>query len=249
MNRQRLWESIIVAVIGLVASSASGLDFMGPPRSNLDAGQLAIGLDYMFSDTDLGSYPPVAVDTAAHLHVNKVFATLAYGFTRNVDVYVSPGIANASGTGVIGAYAEPGHEYVSWDLDSGSTRFAWRVGQRATFFDWDKTKIGGLMSFSRMSSEGQNPSTRIELDEFQAGVGPTVILSDDLSLYGGLVYRHLDGATISTYFDTHRDLNINTFGGFMGAQFELNAKASLMAEFQYVEDAVGFGTGLLWRVR
>ena len=234
---------IVLIAVGLWGSSALALDSIGAPRSGLGEKEWGLGFDYMFSDMDLGGN---LVDRNADedLRVNKIFGTIGYGPVEPMDVFVGLGLGNAEGDGVT-AYGDA----IEW----GSTELAWRFGTRVTFYKSTngKWEWGGVLSVSEFESEEHEGHDKVELNEMQIAVGPTRHLSDSVALYGGLFYHNVDGTATEgdDYYEPYTSsLDLHAFGIFVGGLFTINDVASLCAEFQVHDEAVGFGTGFCWRI-
>jgi len=233
MKKRLLLMVVVAVVVGMCSSVAFALDPMGPPTDQLEKGQFGLGVDYMFSDMDLDE----SGDDDEDLQATKVFGTLTYGATDNVDVFVRLGIGHAAGEDVASGGS---------DLDWGSTEFAWGLGGKVTFLEQDRCKWGALITWSQFKSEEHSSNEEVAFDELQIAVGPTYELSDSVSVYGGPFYHHVDGDAQGPSPTDKKCLDTDGFGGYLGAQFKINENASLTTEFQYTDDAVGFAAGVMW---
>jgi hypothetical protein len=244
MEKRLLLLSVVLVVV-FCGSAVFALDKMGPPTAGLEKGQFGLGVDYMYSDMDLGGNIDQP-DEDENLHVHKVFGTLACGAMDNVELFLRLGIGRAEGEDVV---AE------DQDIEWGSSEFAWGIGGKVTLLEQDSCAWGTLIEFSQFKSEEHPSDHVVDFDELQIAIGPTYKLSDSISVYGGPFYHHVDGKATDKSPPGPPDrgkvsssLDTDAFGGYLGAQFKINEDASVTTEFQYTDDAIGFGAGFLWRI-
>ena len=166
------------------------------------------------------------------LQVYKVFAALTCGATENIDLFVRAGIGHAEGENVISD---------GDDLDFGSTEFTWGAGARATLIENEKCKWGAVVTYSQFKSEEHDGGEIVDFDELEIAFGPTIELSNDVSIYGGPLFHHVNGNWKDRGDDATGSLNEDGFGGYMGARFRVNENSFVSPEFQFTDDAVGFG--------
>ena len=224
---------LCVVLVGLCGSTALALDPMGPPTAELEVGKWAIGTEFMYSDMDLNLGEGV-VD----LQVTKFYGTFGYGLMDNVEIFGRIGIGNAEGD-VITSESD--------DLEYGSSEFIFGGGARVTLFENDTCHWGLVGTFSSFKSEEHGDRDEVEFDEYQIAFGPTVKITDSISMFGGPFFHSVDGsAEDRSDSDPSTSLDEDGFGGYLGAILKINENASFRPEFQWTDDAVGFGFALIW---
>jgi hypothetical protein len=261
-------------IFGLCVSNSFALDLMGPPTAEIEKGMFRAGIDYSFSDMDLeliegkgitfrngellGS-GTAASQTITGFEVNTLYANIGYGIFENCEVFLRMGAAN----GTFGdTFWNEGEDFDS-DID-----FAIGAGIKANFykgFDW---KIGGVIQINRAEMDGQLDSSawiipqphlvEISTTEIQIALGATYMYSKRLSIYGGPFAHFISGdfdykfnRVTDEFFDVGEfSWEINegpTYGGYLGAQYQLSKYFSANIEYQNSSNADVFGASLLLR--
>ena len=250
MEKRILLLVVFLMAAGLWSSSALALAPMGPPKASLEQGQFSAGVDYSFSEIDVEVSGYGITFVGDDVESNMVFANLGYGIAPNVEAFLRLGVADAESEGF-----------------SGDTEFAYGFGIKGTFAQEGDLVWGGLFQMSWMTSEdtgtlvayGHTFTGTQEIDayEIQIAVGPTYEM-EGLSVYGG-PFLHFVGGNYdvsgsvagpivnesgSLSFDVEQE---SEFGGYIGAQFDINENTSCNIEYQLTGDASAIGAGIVWR--
>jgi hypothetical protein len=273
-TRKILLFGFALIIFGLCGSNAFALDLMGPPTAEIEKGMFRAGIDYAFSDMDLeliegkgttyrdgtllGS-GVAASQKISGFEVNTLYAIIGYGVFDNCEAFLRMGAANAT---FGDSLWDEGEDFDS-DID-----FAIGAGIKMNFykeFDW---KIGGVIQINRAELDGKLNSSswtipqpqlvEISTTEIQIAIGATYMYSRRLSIYGGPFAHFISG---DFDFDFTRvtgsvtdvgtfSWQINegpTYGGYLGAQYELTKNLSGNIEYQNSSDANVFGLSLLMK--
>jgi hypothetical protein len=272
-NTRNVWLSVLAfLVVGWVGSAAFALDPMGPPTAGLKQGQFQVGADYSYSITDLklrkGSWieyldgwfydsGEAESFTLKDFKTNKVYASLGYGIADNWEAFLRLGGADAMFGDSIWEDAEK--------FDS-PTDFAIGFGVKATFYEEDNLKIGGLFQASWAAFNGKlqaahwtaADSVKIDVTEIQIAVGPTYKLLEGVSIYGGPFFHFVngdlddkfsemteEGILTSKYSWAIRESSI--FGGYIGVQVDVTENTSFNIGYQHTAKADALSMSLVWR--
>ena len=273
---QKIWTlSVICLVVGLVTSTAFALDPMGPPVAGLAEGQMKVGFDYSHSTMDLelnnGTYTEFIdgvfwstgeLDSfiLKDFEASRAYANLGYGFTDYFEGFVRVG-----GTkGTFGDSIEGSAE----EFNSGN-ELAVGGGIKATFFEQDGLKLGGLIQGSWSEYHGKLDSPNwfwpdfVEMDmlEVQIAFGARYTWEGRFSVYGGPFFHFISGDLDDTTGELvevdfgeignrERAWEIDedsVFGGYFGAQLELAENCSFNIEYQRTAAADAVGLSLMFR--
>ncbi|MBA7477525.1 hypothetical protein ES707_12936 [subsurface metagenome] len=272
--------AFMIVCFGVPAAFA--LDTMGLPAAGLRQGQYSVGVDYSHSKMDLklsegiqhdyvyGSYD-ISWDLEALIlkdfKVDRGYLNLGYGISDMIEAFLRVGGA----TGKFGDSLWEGEEEFDGDWD-----FSIGAGAKATFYEDDKLKIGGLIQVSWNQFDGTlkpddwptfyypgADNIKIEITEVQIAVGPTYELEEDVLIYGGPFYHYVNGELDDTYsyFEIDED-NIEYFltseyhwameedasyGGYIGTRLELAEDCSFNMEYQLTGAAYCIGASIRWR--
>ena len=148
----------------------------------------------------------------------------------------------------------------------GNVDFTIGGGIKATFYEDDKLKVGGLLQASWAEVDGKlNAShwsasdfVEISMAEVQIAVGPAYKLDDHVSIYGGPfwhfiigdldveVNESIGGGLLNSKFSWDID-DSSTFGAFIGTRIDINENTSFNIEYQRTADSDAFVAGFLWR--
>ncbi|MHC4425140.1 MAG: outer membrane beta-barrel protein [Planctomycetota bacterium] len=269
MRKIRLLGFVLM-VVGLSGSTAFALDPMGPPAAGLKQGQFKAGVDYSHSEMDLELSEGTWIEyidgvfwdsgeavpfTLKELKINRTYASFGYGAGDNCEVFLRVGGTNAKFGDSLWEDAER--------YDS-STDFAIGGGVKVTFLEAGDLKLGGLFQANWAEYDGILDATHwaapdfveIDIAEIQIAVGATYDLADNFSIYGGPflhfvsgdlddIFSEVDGGggllTSEYVWDIDED---STFGGYIGAQFELGENCSFNIEYQSTAAAEALGASL-----
>ena len=201
---------------------------------------------------------------------NMVFGSLGYGVSENCDVYVRLGAADAQDEiSEKRANGAQGNEYRGLD---GGLGFAYGLGARTTLWQDGDVTWGGLfqltwsnpgdgsISLTPRNDTSLNLTGDAELDfwEIQVAIGPTLQL-DTFSVYGGpflhvvrgdldISVSGVDAFSATWRVESSQDVTEQSqFGGYAGAQWDLDDRSSMYIEYQSTGDAWGVGLGAFWR--
>jgi hypothetical protein len=160
---------------------------------------------------------------------------------------------------------------VTYKGDMGDMGFDFGFGAKATLWQQDNLKVGGILQFGYAKPEGKvkinrgveigvvECSSRVELMEVQMAVGPTYKLSDDVSIYGGPFLHYVNGNMrfegSSPYVPAYKEkysadvIQQNYLGGFIGMQLDLDKYAPfiLNVEWQHTATDDALGLNLTWK--
>lgn len=267
--RKMYLSALVLAIVTLSGPAAFALDPLGPPVSNLEPGQLRMGIEYSQSKMDLqlpsgkyteyvdGSFNDSGIAlplTVQDFKTNTTYLNLGYGFNRNWDIFVRLSSTQAK---FGDSLWDEGEKFESDTLP------AFGGGIKATLynrFDW---KIGGIVqaNWSHYTGELNNPSWYVphfvetDFTEIQITLGATYLLFNNVWIYGGPLYHFITGDLNEKYvgeadlghlslsewsFDLEQE---STYGGYFGATWEIDKSNSLNLEYQFTGAASAFGAG------
>ncbi len=234
--------------------SEMDLDAHGRGRENQGAGFAAPALDKHEIES---------------LTTNMVLVSLGFGISDSWDAFVSVGGADATDdiTEELASGAD-GNKYTGLD---GSFEVCYGIGSRVTFWEDGDITWGGLFQILWQNPDGSidltvanDPTFTLkgdaELDfwELQIAVGPTWE-GDDFRVYGGPFLHIVDGdidldatgvdAFAATWqVESSGEITeASQFGGYAGAQLDLDENTTANIEIQFTADAWAVGLGAIWR--
>jgi opacity protein-like surface antigen len=192
-----------------------------------------------------------------------VMARAGYGINNSWDAFVRLGLANAKGD-MEQTYPDgsPTDTFKGYD---GSFGLAWGLGTKATFWQDEQLSWGGLVQITWLDpGDGSvklsgDPAFSGKADinnmwEVQIAGGPTWRLENNLRIYGGPFLHFVNGdldisgttTDLGTEIHTKTSSDIkekSEFGGYVGAQLDVDQNTSCIVEFQLTSDAWGIGIG------
>ena len=271
-TNKQFWLLGFVCICVLLGGSVSfALDPLGPPNTNLRPGQLQLGLEYCSSSMDLkltdGTYidyvDGIIVDSGKAIDLaikdfekTNSYVNFAYGIDHNWELFLRLSSSKAEfGDSLL----KEGEEFESDSMP------AFGGGIKATFYDKDYLKIGGLIQANWSHYNGRLISplrplpqfTEIEITELQITLGANYMLTDSIWIYGGPLFHLLGGELdntliqeagtgtfqlIESAWDIEQD---STYGGYLGTQVEIGKNCYFNAEYQFTGGANAFGAGIL----
>lgn len=264
--------TVVLLVAGVWVPLALALDTLGPPAAGLNLGQWGLGFDYSHSRTDIklynaerknsfGGFEKFESWKIKHFTTDVVTANIGYGFTNELEVFLRLGAIRNEDTK--GTVIDSPAKY------EGDTGFDYGFGAKATLWQQDNLKLGGIAQFSWAKPGGKTKvnwggetgvwsySTDIKVITAQIAVGPTYKLADDVSIYGGPFIQYIDGnislkgsdPTNPTYSEKYSaDIRQqNYFGGFIGMQLEFTKDAPFNIEWQHTATDDAFAMNLIWK--
>ncbi|MEJ2648911.1 MAG: hypothetical protein P8016_10945 [Sedimentisphaerales bacterium] len=191
-------------------STAFGLTIMGPPRSLLQEGESAIGLEFGYSEMDLQTFgditevqqpligPSIVIPDYTEYKIKKLQSTMISArIDTNIfedwDFFVRLGATDGTDNiKEVLADDTVGHEYADFDGDFG---FSWGLGTRTTFYEQDNVTWGAIFQVNWAHpgksdvTDESDPSfsgeAEIKYWEFQLAIGPTIEYENMLRIYGG----------------------------------------------------------------
>ena len=259
-------------VVMMSCSTAFALDPMGPPTADLRQGQLKQGIEYSHSTMDIkllegdwieyfdgvfndsGQATPF---TLKDFKMNQAYFNLGYGFTDNLHAFLR-----------LGATTVDFGDSIWQDTEKfdGNADFTIGGGIKATFYEDNNLKIGGLFQASWAKFDGELYASHwsapdyveISMAQVQIAVGPTYELNDHVSIYGGPFWHYIigdldvevneevGGSILNSNFSWDID-DSSTFGAFVGTKIDINENISFNIEYQRTSDSDAFVAGFLWR--
>ena len=235
MKKSLYLLSVVVVVSGLLSSSALALTPIGPPVATLDRGQFAAGSGYCFSKSDIEAHALGISVIAKDQEVTTYMANLLFGLDDAVELQIDLGASR-------------------YDDGDGNTSddFAGGFGVKTTIAKQDKLKLGlaFMMHWFEASPSGESLgvpwSEEDEWTEIQIAIGPCYE-DGPLCLYGGPFLHFIDGEGDANVggFEFSGDLKEDSnFGGFVGAQLDLNDNTTLGIEYLSTGSAYGIGASI-----
>ena len=273
-NKRKIWLlGLSLIMVAFCGSAAFALDPMGPPAADLQAGQLKAGVDYSKSTMDLELNEGIWVEyldgifldvgeavpfTLKDFKMNKAYFNFAYGAADNCEAFLRVGGTSATFGDSIW---EDGERFDS------NTDFAIGGGIKATFYEEDDLKIGGMLQVSWAEFDGKLKATHwaasdfvgIDIAETQIAIGATYRLTEHVSIYGGPFLHFISGELEDTFSEIDAGGGLLTseyswnveqesvFGSYIGTQIELTEEFSFNIEYQHTSASDAFGAGLKWR--
>jgi hypothetical protein len=206
--------------------------------------------------------------TLKHLKMHKLYGNIGYGINEDWEIFFRLGGMNTEFKGNFFPTTSSGNnEY------NGDTGTAIGFGTKATFYNQDKLKLGGLFQMSWASSRATlyntsgatsiKESIEMKIMEMQIAAGANYQLTDKIAIYGGPFWHFVnmgngnfhgrrtsydvsqDERTVST---AHYDIDdLRNFGGYIGMQFEIADNTFYYIEYQYTPAAEALAMSLNWR--
>ena len=197
---------------------------------------------------------------------NVILGRLGYGISDSWDAFVRLGAVDGQ-CDLDQTFSDGArHEYRDFD---GSFGLAWGFGTRATFWQDGEISWGGLFQMTWMEPDDSSISgtllpdnlhysgtADIDIREVQIAIGPTWRIEDNLRVYGGPFLHYIDGdldvsggTTTSNpgeRIDMKSSCDIeekSQFGGYVGANFDVDENTSCFIEYQLTDDAWAIGLG------
>lgn len=198
---------------------------------------------------------------------NVILGRLGYGISDSWDAFVRLGAVDGQ-CDLEQTYSDGArHEYKDFD---GSFGLAWGFGTRATFWQDGELSWGGLFQMTWMEPDDSSISgtllpdnlhysgtADIDIREIQIAVGPTWRIEDNVRIYGGPFLHYVDGdldvksdtkitvpVVVEAEMKSSGDLEEKSqFGGYVGANFDVDENTSCFIEYQLTDDAWAIGLG------
>jgi hypothetical protein len=212
----------VLMIICFGVPAAFALDTMGLPAAGLRQEQLSVGIDYSHSKMDLELSEGVFDEYINGFYngrgdleslilkdfkIDRGYINLGYGISDMIEAFLRVGGASAK---FGDSLWEGGEEF------DGDTDFSIGCGAKATFYEDDKLKIGGLIQVGWSQFDGRlKPdnwptfnysavdSVEIEITEVQIAVGPAYEIEENVLIYGGPFFHYVDGDLDDIYTETY----------------------------------------------
>ncbi len=263
--------AFVFAVLG--GSTAFAMDPLGAPIATLEPGQVQLGFDYSRSTMDFllkkGEF--ISYENSFTFETGKAFSVTINDFERNSS-YVNFGYGVDYNWDVFirlsSTQAEFGDSLLNQaeEFESDSVP-AFGGGIKATFYDGDYLKVGGLIQANWAHYNGQLNSPLWELPQFieaniteiQMTIGASYMWIDGIWLYGGPLVHFISGefedtlikeGETSYFFRSETSWDIEgdtTYGGYIGTQVDIGEDCSLSIEYQLTEAADALGASIVFR--
>ncbi len=269
-NIRSIWLLGFVLLVG--RSAAFALDPMGPPTAGLRQGQLKEGIEYSYGTMDLKLNEGTWIEhldgvfydsgnanslTLKNFKTNKAYFNLGYGIIDGLDAFLRLGATTVTFGDSIWEDAEK--------FDNNAD-FTVGCGIKATFYENDKLKLGGLFQANWAEFDGRLSAAHwaaadlveMSITEIQVAVGPTYKLAEHISIYGGPFFHFVigdlddefsqvsEGGLLTSKYSWDVDESSN-FGGYIGAQVDIAENLSFNIEYQQTASADALSAGLIWR--
>lgn len=256
---------LLLLTVFAVSPAALALDFMGPPRAQLETGGLRLSFDYTYSKNDLEftdlkdqyidlSDSSFNVNEMASVEVDKIklhksYVNLHYGISDGLEGFLKIGAVRVRSEKFLGGGS------VSFD---GNCEPSIGFGGRATLYQEGNLTLGllGQATYTDVEDTVEGNLYPYNMDlrfwEIQAAFGPTYRLNEVLSVYGGPFYHYFKGDLRLRYsnnglFDGRTTANVETdsyFGAYLGMQAQLTDRTFAVLEYQAGESAEAVGVNL-----
>ena len=248
MNRVLLVFSAC-CLLGTVAFA----DSLGPPTAGLKTKQMSAGAEYFFEETNieisnssLYNFFGQKSIKIKELETNRIYIVLGYGLSDVWEVFLRLGSSDAKYEGEFRSIFE----------------FAGGIGTKYTFIQDQTLPWGALLQVSWHSAEddgvtvGELPfdtitgDVEIKWNEIKIVIGPTYNYSENMRFYGGLGVFLFDGEVEASDGVDKLDVNAeeeSDFGGYFGAQYNLDENNVVNVEAQFTSNSWGIGAGIIWK--
>jgi len=215
-----------------VCGHALALNYLGPPTTQMRAGQWAVGASYSYStqDLDLGEFD------LENAHQDSVLGRVTVGLvTSRLEISGLAGVADIDQSEFdTGNQLQVGGAFrlTMWeggDLD-------WGIVGQGTYLRAEET---GTVLGSRTDYE-------LGLGELQFGLGPCWRPNWGI-VYGGAMLHWIMGSMDTTGLDDFDVREQSVLGAYLGGGFDLDRHWTLTAEIQATPDAFGWATAVQLR--
>jgi hypothetical protein len=236
----------------------------------VEYGNLTMDLKASGTDTNIEHIPSLYITTGKgkyeikDLQSNIILGRLSYGISNNWEAFVRLGVVDAECDLEQTFPDSAQHKYRGFD---GSFGLAWGFGTRATFWQDEDISWGGLFQMTWMEPDKSDISSiispgnlnysgtaDIDIREVQIAVGPTWRVEDNIRIYGGPFLHFVDGDLdlsgtivdpgVGIDMESSGDIEEESqFGGYVGADLDVDKNTSCFIECQLTNDAWGIGIG------
>lgn len=231
-------RAIVMVILVLCTSPAWALRFMGPPTTDIEAGQVGLGFDWSHTQFDIRSDEG---DFTQGVEADVYFTRLIFGLADGAEISGLFGISDIE-------------ERQENEFRSGND-FAWGVGTKINFGQSGPFDIGAAFQISSLfghDSSGLSYADRVELDAclLELAIGPSLKV-DKICLYGGPFVHFIIGDIDGRVSGSHESIDVeeeeSEFGGYLGISGEIAANTSLGVEYHLTNDSYAIGVGIVHR--
>ncbi|MBN2020592.1 MAG: hypothetical protein JW749_10260 [Sedimentisphaerales bacterium] len=262
--------SIVLLTALVCASAANAVGPLGPPMAGLKQGQSAVAIEYGYSRSDIEISDAGINETIDNIKSNAFIVQPGLGVTDDLETYALLGFADAKFKGFDDNYdftygfgtklTFMKQTNVSWGAifemdwrsieDSGADidYYEMTIVVGPTIHITDTFRIYGGPFYYILNGD-------IDVDD--TGVSPTGGEDEGPPPYEDeFIYESVRGASVKGMsladlgdlgdgsFDLEED---SGFGGYIGAELDLNPNTSWYNEFQLAGNSWFFGTGINWK--
>jgi len=231
-------RAIVMVILVLGASPAWALRFMGPPTTDIEAGQVGLGFDWSHTQFDVRSNEG---DFRRAVEADIYFTRLIFGVADGAEISGLFGISDME-------------ERQENGFRSGND-FSWGVGTKINFGQSGPFDIGAAFQISSMyghDTSGLTYADRVELDAYllELAIGPSFKVGG-ICLYGGPFVHFIVGDIEARVGSSHDSIDVeeeeSEFGGYLGVSGEIAANTNLGIEYHITNDSYAIGVGIVHR--
>lgn len=254
---------MLVAVTFLVANLCGSMALafapVGPPTAGLKTEQWSLGFDYAHGEIDFDIEwssdfaSGIADAKAKDMKSDSYLAKFGYGVTDEWEFYSFLGAADSRGK--IEWYGETDDFDGGYDVSGGfGTKWTFLKDENLSWglvyqMSWIQGDDSYSVDLSSLGLGTQEIDAALDSFDIFLALGPTYKM-ENWSIYGGLGLYYFDADIDIDLMDTtilEGDADETSFGGYVGTAIDLDANASLYAEYMLTNDAWAIGTGFVWR--
>ncbi len=256
---------LTTAVLLALCNNIYALDFLGQPSGELESSESQIGFVYskseadILTDDDIGDFSQEKIKIK-DIDFLKRYFVFSLAFDERIEVSLRLGSAQAEPDRKLNTSNFAGH------LGESDNGLLIGGGAKLTLYNKERFKWGLSAQFSAADYEFDQTDfqinsvnyhsfeTRWTLYEAMISTGPTLIINDSISAYGGPFLHFIRGETeLDATIDTtaaHAETDIredSIIGGFVGIEFNFGGNLSLNIEGQRTNSASGIAGSIAFR--
>lgn len=230
---------LLFATVVLCAQPALALRLMGPPTTEIKAGQFGIGLDWSHSQFDIRSNE---LDEVANVESDVYFTRLLFGIADGAEISGLIGLSD------IEEIEENGLRSVN-DV-------TWGAGLKLNFAESGPFGLGTAFQISSLTGDDKTATSPFiadgDLDAYllELTVGASYKVHR-VCLYGGPFVHFITGnfegrvAGVRDVIDVEQEEA--KLGGYVGVSAEIAANNNVNLEYHFTEDSWAVGVGIVHR--
>ncbi|MBU0994567.1 MAG: hypothetical protein KJ737_18895 [Proteobacteria bacterium] len=241
---------MICAVAGLFFTSTGWSGTIGIPGAVIEQGTYKISIGVDVEEIELVGDNSDNVNEGK-VGITRYLAGACYGVSDRLNVFAKAGVAEAYNDHDIQIFINKGFE-----LD---TKPMFGAGFKATLFEKDNIKVGGVVQASYYKSERYeeagywDATFELSMMEYDAALGCSYHASDKFSPYIGVHYNKIDGeidlvhhVNGSKTVDVKDDFEEkDSVGIFLGTDMTFNENLGLSLEGRFVNES-SFAVNLIF---